>query len=301
MFNQREPKVHISFPRKALEAIFDECDKYDLDETGGKVIGTYQKKGRQYDIEVIGFIDAGPNARRTPTSLFQDGDYQERVFRALEGKYPDLEHLGSWHSHHGNGLATLSSGDRATYHRTVNHERHNTDFFYAPLVVRKTPAADQRYQVKHFIVFRGDSSIYEIPHEQIHIAEQSDASPSKVEPRVVSFSPKEIQIGANPERVKDQEVLSEFYPSIKPGFSKNLGVIYWKGDFLLVDGSRAEVLAMENSDHGKGTYSITITNPKFPLSEVLDGYKERSFRSARQAVFQLQRDLDREIYRHRKG
>jgi len=301
MFRQREPKVHVSFPRRALEAMFDECDKYDRDETGGKVIGTYRKNGRQYDIEVVGFIDAGPNAQRTPTSLFQDGDYQERVFRSLEGKYPDLEHLGSWHSHHGNGLATLSAGDRATYHRIVNHERHNTDFFYAPLVVRKTPGADQRYEIKHYIVFRSDDSIHEIPHKQIHIIEKPDASASKAEPVVLSFSPAEIEVKANPERVKDQEVLGEFYPSIKPGFSKHLGVIYWKGDFVLVDGSLAEVLAMENSDHGKGMYSITITRPKFPLSEVLERYKERSFRSARQAVFQLQRDLDQEIFRSGKG
>jgi hypothetical protein len=81
MFRSKQPKVEISMPRKALEAIFDECDRYDVDETGGRIIGMYKKKGRDYQIDVLGIIGPGPNARRTPTSFFQDGEYQEHVFR----------------------------------------------------------------------------------------------------------------------------------------------------------------------------------------------------------------------------
>jgi len=139
MFRSKHPKIDISMPKKSLEAIFDECDRHDVDETGGRIIGMYEKKGRDYQINVLGVIPPGPNARRSPTSFFQDGEYQERVFRELEKDHPNLEHLGNWHTHHVNGLQTLSGGDRETYHATVNHHNHNTDFFYALLVTRKHP------------------------------------------------------------------------------------------------------------------------------------------------------------------
>src|SRR5215212_1779093 len=136
MFRTRKPDVSVSIAEKALESIFDECDRYDTHETGGRLIGTYRKKGSLYDINVNGVIGPGPNARRTATSFFQDGRYQEEVFRSLEEKHPELEHLGNWHTHHVNGYPTLSGGDQETYFKTVNHRQHNTDFFYALLIVR---------------------------------------------------------------------------------------------------------------------------------------------------------------------
>lgn len=300
MFRSKNPRVNISIPRKALEAIFDECDGFDVDETGGKIIGTYQKKGREYSIDVLGVIDAGPNARRSATSLFQDGEYQERVFRSLEKEHPDLEHLGSWHSHHVNGLSTLSSGDKITYHNIVNHDKHNTDFFYALLVVRKTPNGNQRYEVKHYVVFRNDDGVTEIPGSQVHLLEQSRCSPHGTEGGLGSSSSShetEAALGANVERVRDQEFFVEFFPSVKPGFSKALGALYWKGRLDLVDGSHADVLVMESKNNGKPFYSVALTGTKLPLSEVLGSYKDRSFNSARAAVLYLERDVNRELYR----
>src|SRR5713226_5747036 len=145
MFRSKKTAVSISIARGALESIFDECDQYDIDETGGRLIGNYRQKGAKYEIQVLGVLGPGPNARRSPTSFFQDGEYQERVFRAVERDHPNLEHLGNWHTHHVNGLQTLSGGDRETYHATVNHHNHNTDFFYALLVTRKTPHHHSRY------------------------------------------------------------------------------------------------------------------------------------------------------------
>src|SRR5438094_287170 len=131
MFRSRKSTVSISIARGALESIFDECDKYDIDETGGRLIGTYQRKGTQYDIQVLGVLEPGPNAQRSQTSFFQDGEYQERLFRSIEESHPNIEHLGNWHTHHVNGYLTLSGGDKTTYFKIVNHEKHNTDFFYA--------------------------------------------------------------------------------------------------------------------------------------------------------------------------
>src|SRR6266487_882730 len=131
MLNWKRAKVKVLIAKGVLESIFDDCDKFDAAETGGRIIGTYHKKGPHYEIEALGVIGAGPNAQRTATSFFQDGEYQETVFRSLEQKHPEIEHLGNWHTHHVNGLQTLSSGDKATYKRIVNHHNHNTDFFYA--------------------------------------------------------------------------------------------------------------------------------------------------------------------------
>ena len=36
-------KVRLSIPKAALIAIFDECDGFNHDETGGRVIGTFER------------------------------------------------------------------------------------------------------------------------------------------------------------------------------------------------------------------------------------------------------------------
>src|SRR6266481_5099560 len=174
MFRSKHPKVDISMPKEALEAIFDECDRHDVDETGGRIIGMYEKKGRDYEIQVLGVIAPGPNARRSPTSFFQDGEYQERVFRELEKDHPNLEHLGNWHTHHVNGLQTLSGGDIETYYRTVNHPNHNTPFFYALLVTEKHKTSNplRRYTIKHYMFRRGEERIYEIPSRHVEIVDR---------------------------------------------------------------------------------------------------------------------------------
>lgn len=299
MFRSKDPKVDISISKKSLEAIFDECDRYDVDETGGRIIGMYKKKGRNYQIDVLGVISPGPNARRSPTSFFQDGDYQERVFRDLEKEQPNLEHLGNWHTHHVNGLQTLSGGDRETYRATVNHHNHNTDFFYALLVTRKTPHRDRRYEVKHFVFFRGDDTIHEMEESQIHVVDQSH---SGGETTVDTVPPPAERPAAdvNLERVKDQAFFSEFYPRLQPAFSKSAGALFWAGEIPLVDNSSAEILAMENSSNEGPSYSITITKPREAAAKVLDHYRERTFRSAREAVWRLHHDVDQELYRRAK-
>src|ERR1700730_1271266 len=167
MFRSKGPSFTIPFPKRALDAVFDECDRHNVDETGGRLIGTYRKRDNVYEIDVAGIIGPGPNAQRSPTSFFQDGGYQEQIFRSVERTHPEIEHLGNWHTHHVNGYPTLSGGDKETYFKTVNHESHNTDFFYAVLVVRKNPRGSPRYDLKHFVFRRGDKAIYEIPHRKI--------------------------------------------------------------------------------------------------------------------------------------
>ena len=171
LFRSKKPTFSITLARGAVESIFDECDKYDADETGGRLLGTYRHQGGRYDIEVKGVLEPGPNAQRSPTYFLQDGDHQEKLFRAIEVSHPEIEHLGNWHTHHVNGYPTLSGGDKETYFKTVNHAKQNTDFWYALLVVSKNRGGNPRYAVKHFIFRRGDDAIYEIPAKDVRLVE----------------------------------------------------------------------------------------------------------------------------------
>ena len=169
--------VRLILPQAALRAIFDECDGFDQDETGGRVIGTFQEHSGDLALQITGIIEAGPQAKRSAVSFFQDGKHQERVFRQIESSHPEIEHLGNWHTHHVNGLQTLSGGDIETYHRTVNHRSHNTPFFYALLVTARHRTSDplRRYNIKHYLFRRGDERAYEIPPKHVQIVRSADS------------------------------------------------------------------------------------------------------------------------------
>ena len=301
---QSPASTSISIARGALESIFDECDQYDSHETGGRLIGTYRKKGPHYDIQLLGVLGPGPQAQRSAVSFFQDGEYQEKIFRQIEEKHPAIEHLGNWHTHHCNGLATLSQGDHTTYHRIVNHDKHNTDFFYALLVVRKNAGREPRYLVKHFIFHRNSDKVDEIPAAHVRIIDTPTLWPQSSEQhKSPSGSEQHSRKESlpNAERVKDQEFFSDFHPHLKALFSKSVGALYWKGAVGLIDGSQVEVLAMENSANSPPFYSIAAGRQEPALAEVLAEYKERRFPSARHAVLELQTALNRAIYRHKRG
>lgn len=311
MFRQKKPAVTVSIPRAALEAIFDECDRYNADETGGRLLGTYRGKGAQYDVKVNGVIGPGPNARRSSTSFFQDGDYQEQVFRAIEARHPDVEHLGNWHTHHVNGYPTLSGGDITTYRNIVNHRNHNTDFFYALLVVHKNPGGGQRYDVKHFFFRRGDDTVYEIADRNVEIIDAPLLSTGRAEPEDGGYGraapdgsghrgPPTVREGtANPERAKDREFFADFYPSLKALFSEKIGAPYWKGPLTLVDGSTIEIVAVEGAGTEARDYTILTSPDDKTCSDTVAAYKGRTFPAARHAVLNLERDLNRALYRKR--
>ena len=303
MFKWRRPTFSISIAREALESIFDECDRYDIDETGGRLLGTYRYGNGRYDILVEGVLESGPKAQRSSTSFFQDGEYQERIFREIEARHPEIEHLGNWHTHHVNGYSTLSSGDKTTYFKTVNHEMHNIDFFYALLVVSKNPSGNFRYSIKHFLFCRNDKTIYEIPINDVRIVDkpmlrlQTTKRP-KISDLTNQSVPRSIP---NLERAKDQEFFADFYPHLKVFYSKDVGSLYWKGSLSLVDGSCAEVVAIENADGHLPFYLIATTFKNSIVADILVQYRDRKFRSARHAVLELERALNQALFREKKG
>ena len=207
-------KVRVVLPQAALTAIFDECDRFNEDETGGRVIGYYSADpGGRLTIHVTGIIDSGSQTRRSPVSLFQDGRYQEGVFRAIERVHAEIEHLGNWHTHHVNGLHELSAGDVATYQRTVNHRLHNTSFFYALLVTSKRKSMNplSRYRIKHYLFRRGDDHVYRIARSRIRIVNEALVWPISVKVVTGQCSPARPKAGPQHVRIDGREFVNVRY------------------------------------------------------------------------------------------
>jgi hypothetical protein len=288
--------IRILLPEAGLTTIFDECDQFDRDETGGRLVGSYTAHGAKLTIKVTGIIESGPQAKRSPVSFFQDGAYQEGIFRQIESKHPEIEHLGNWHTHHMNGYPTLSGGDIETYHRTVNHHNHNTPFFYALLVTAKNRTTDprHRYSIKHFVFRRREQEFHEIPSRQVEIVQTPLVWPALDSPVGHSHRTQTAASAARPDRAYDNEVIREFYPGVHPFTSEKLGV-YWRGVLELVDGSKAEVVVLEDTDAHK--YSVALREAPAAVRGADEELAQAEFRSARAALMATERICNRVLHR----
>lgn len=302
MFTKTD-SINIVIPRDALRVVFDECDRYNADETGGRILGTYEPRGNMLTITVSGIIEPGPDARRTATFFKQDGTYQERVFRDVEEREPSIEHLGNWHTHHVNGLRHLSGGDIETYRRTVEHHKHNTDFFYALLVIEKKSGKKglQRYIFKNYVLRRGDPEIYEVPASAMTLTDAPLVWPAEpgVPHRTATIKPKDGDV-LSTNRVYDREIVTQFYPKVSAFKSKELG-IYWRGPIALIDGSELEVVVLEGSNGSLSGYTVTLRNPPKTLAHSADVLGQEEFASCRAALITTERMCNAEIYgKHQK-
>ena len=52
-------KVRLLIPKAALIEVFDECDGFDQDETGGRVIGTFEEHRGKINIQITGIWTSG--------------------------------------------------------------------------------------------------------------------------------------------------------------------------------------------------------------------------------------------------
>ncbi len=134
-------------------------------EEGGKFIGNIEEINGKVLIKVDSYIDSGPNVNNTRHQIIPDSSYQLKTFRLIEEKYnQDIEHIGTWHSHHCNGLQHLSSGDENGYFSTLNKSTYNVDYFFAMLV---TGISYSKLQVKFYIFQKGLNEYIELPHIRI--------------------------------------------------------------------------------------------------------------------------------------
>ncbi len=175
--------IQLCVARDVVEAMDAEVRVHPHIEVGGKYVGFVEAPRGQprfedgdlggMAIRVVASLDSGPRAVRTATYHLPDGPYQAALFEYLLGFDPALEHLGTWHSHHPNGLAHLSSGDIRGNSLDVNDRRYNLDVFVASLVV------DQRgfRTARHFVFLRGVWEYFEISRNDVRIDEAPNPWP----------------------------------------------------------------------------------------------------------------------------
>lgn len=325
IFSKKACEIELRISRSVLENVFDECDRHDRDETGGKIIGTFVQRKGKFDILVCGVIDAGPNTRRTPTSLFQDGEYQAQMFRAIESQHPEVEHLGTWHSHHVNGYPELSSGDIETYRRVVNHELHNPPFFYALLVVSRSHG-DLRYKVKHYVLFRGQQAVFEIPSRNVRIVDTprvwlpTIGKTKGLATRLATKGHSEFEEGnafaevdcrhwyrlgyvADQPRETDaytagafHRILKDLYADLAPFYSPATSSIYWKGTLQTIDGANAQVRVFQVEQNGQsGFVASMMGSSRFASRALRTAIRPTPF----QAVHELERELNNLVFASR--
>ena len=136
-------------------------------EEGGKFLGTISEDGKRINIQIYSYIDAGPRVSNSQTHIIPDGEHQEYLFRLIEGYDPNIEHVGSWHSHHCNGYLELSSGDIQGYKQNVNDRNYNLNWFFVMLI---TNVKQHGIEAKYYLFHRGDEKIYIIDDNEIAIS-----------------------------------------------------------------------------------------------------------------------------------
>lgn len=297
--------VKVEVAKEVLESIFQECDHYDRDETGGRILGYFVIEGETLIVQASRLIEAGPKARRTSTSFFQDGDYQTEVFRQIEAEDASIEHLGNWHTHHVNGYPTLSQGDVATYRRIVNHELHNLDFFYALLVTQRNDEREalDRYAVRHYVLFRGDETVHEVQPANVRLTDERNVPQKQGDASDRTRGESLEEDDSNGEtaaeiRIRDQAVLEVLCPSMQPRLSSRTKTFFWKGSVLLADGSTVDVKVAEVEDDGELHYFPVVASASKDLTELC----ETPFKTASHAIRALELRMNNRIFESiRKG
>ena len=209
-------------------------------------------------------------------------------------------------------LRHLSDGDIQTYRRTVEHEKHNTDFFYALLVTerKKSKTSVQRYTFKNYVFQRGDSAIYEIPASALTLTDSPLLWPIAVgaesEGPATSLKLKTRPSGGETEEfranlVHDNEVVSDFYPKVKTFKSEELG-IYWRGPVSLIDGSEPEVVILQDESGKTPVFTVTLRSAPGTLSRSIKTLAKEEFQSCRAALIATERVCNAELFeKHSKN
>lgn len=161
--NYNKQTVRVEISQTVKERIFSTISHSDIEE-GGKLLGKVVQNGSDILIQALSYIDSGPRVDNSMGHLHPDGEYQENVFRLVEIFDPDVDHVGSWHSHHCNGLDELSGGDISGYKKSVNNHQYNLDYFFVILVFGINRSD---LKAKYYLFCRGQDSYYSIKNEDV--------------------------------------------------------------------------------------------------------------------------------------
>ena len=113
--------------------------------------------------EITDFIDAGPNAVRTPASYSPDNKYAEQRKAELQKQKPDLRLLGEYHLHPWNGPTQPSSGDFCQLREIKNGIRP----WYIIMLV------NAEGELKFWDIDGKEEKLTEVPHQVLKLPENA--------------------------------------------------------------------------------------------------------------------------------
>ncbi|NVL89545.1 MAG: hypothetical protein HWN69_00925 [Desulfobacterales bacterium] len=236
--------VSVEIYEAVLNRIQSTIGKSDFEE-GGKLLGRLRNDGRNLLITVESYIDSGPGVSHSATHLHPNGEYQERAFRLVEAFDSEIEHLGSWHSHHCNGLPELSNGDISGYIRSVNNPQYNLDYFVVILInglvrgnLEKRYFLFERHKLNEYIELsegRDVKIIHRTSQLDPILASAESLSNSRRRQVGQHFSvqkerelpPQKSVNPLNKIRLEDKEWIIARFPNAKLSRSKADGSVYW--------------------------------------------------------------------------
>ena len=303
------PRFHASVVMyEGVEKRIHSCLEASAIEEGGKLLGRIEEDGDSFRIIVQTYIDSGPRVDNSRSHLHPDGVYQEALFRAVETFDPDIEHIGSWHSHHCNGYPDLSEGDIDGYLASVNDPSYNLNLFLAILV---TSVSTEDFRARFFVFRRGERQFVELPSSQVRTVKDTfgyetllneSEQLSLRQRRHATTSPSRR---ASPEdrtneeflrrvRAQDRAWIMERYPSCVAVRDRHSGAVSWKWEPVpgLVVRYRYEA-SVQASEAASGTISVyqdsrVIMESRFNLDARRFSVLERTITAARQASPQEQ-------------
>lgn len=194
-------------------------------EEGGKLIGKIIETENEYVLQIDSFLDSGPNIDHSSTHIYPDGPYQESLFRICESFDPEIEHLGSWHSHHCNGLPELSHGDISGYRKNVNNKDYNLDIFLAILIPK---LSDDYHDYRFYVFFRNKIKHFEIDPKDVQIINEEFELEKMLENiEEKSFNKRKIDEQYNLAE-QDKDMLKAYFPNVQCLLNKKKKRLYWR-------------------------------------------------------------------------
>ncbi|MEU4095701.1 hypothetical protein [Streptomyces sp. NPDC026673] len=238
-------RLPLAIHQDVLDRAREEIRAHPHVEVGGKFVGLVEGDFRSLDrdwdrqlarlrVTVLAYLDAGPGKDRSAVHHHSDTDYQYELFQELLRDRPDLQFLGIWHSHHPNGLRTLSPGDERTGLTAVNGG-HEWDFLLSSLAVDTGGLAAGR----HFVFLRGHPAPREIDTAGIRVVDGPNPVAEAVEtaarrlrsgrtrPQVSAMPAWTTQEAGRGLLAEDQAWFGEQLPGMRPYLRE--GALLWQG------------------------------------------------------------------------
>jgi hypothetical protein len=239
------PRPTVALHRDVVQRAVDEICANPSIEVGGKFVGyvsgdlvpkarDWRSQFRRVTVSILGYLDVGPRADRSAVHHLSDTDYQYALFQRLLEEFPDLEFVGIWHSHHPNGLRTLSVGDVATGRRTVNSPGHDLPFLLSSLAVDTSGLLGGR----HYAFVRDHRKHYELHRSAVRVvtgdnavAEAIDRLAVEIRDEVCRATPVAVRwfdTDAGRKVLRADQAWLRTYPGLAP-FVRD-GSIVWRGN-----------------------------------------------------------------------